>query len=170
MKKTEVILWGVLLITTILRALFNIPFPIVLCIGVILSIFYFSLTVFLLNNIPLKKNFNKTAYNNISDLRLVGSILSGLAFSILSTSVTFKILAFPGSKFLLFFSLIFTIIILIVTSVRLKKSEVKNFYKSLKNRCIILLIVTASLFIFSYFPKETQRKIFPLTEEHLVND
>lgn len=169
MKKIEVILWGLLLTTTILRTLFNIPFPIALCIGGSLSILYFFCTIFLLNNIPLKAAFNKAAYNNISNSRMIGSILTGLTFAILSISITFKILAWPGSRFLLFLSLILTTIILIITSTRLKKSEEQSFYCSLKKRCIVLIIIAISFLILSFFPKETQQKIFPLTNEYPVN-
>lgn len=169
MKKTEIFLWGLLIITTILRTIFNTTFLAILASGAILSIFYFLFTMPLLNNISLKSIFNQTTINNIKTSRIFGSLLTGLSFSLLSIAIMFKALAWPGSLILLFLSVIAIILIFLISSIKLKKNKEKTFYKPLKTRCIILICIAIIFTTISFLPNETQQEIFPLTQKHKID-
>lgn len=138
MKKSEIIFASLAFIALILK-LTHLPganFLLVISLSC-LGFLYFYLGLALFNNILLRKIAKKDAYKDISALRLIGVIGAGIALSLTSISILFKLLNWPQASFQLQAGLIGLMLILIVGYVRYSKTKAA-FYPSLFLRTAIL--------------------------------
>jgi hypothetical protein len=156
MRLLEIIL-GTLII--IAMALNIISFPrfqilIVLATG-FTSMIYFNLSFAIFNGINIKTIFNSQSYQGISQLRLVGAILTGFALSIICIGILFRFQDYPNPNFILSIGIIGVLISCIVSIIKFKETK-SRFYKMLLFRIAFYGIL--GLFIL-IFPKEKMVEI-----------
>lgn len=166
MKKLEVVLWISLLLLVAAHAFIDIPFGLILMIGMALSMVYFYLTTFIINEVPFTKIFLKSSYKDISSSRIIGSILSGISYSILTTGITFKALAWPGANFMVYAGFILTTVNLIIVLSKIRRSPNSSFYIALRKRGYLLVCLGLLFIIITLLPQDVQRSIFPRSGEH----
>ena len=119
----------------------------VLC-CLLLSILYFYLSFFLLNNIGFKKIFKKKSYEDLTTLKTASSILLGVGYSIIPMGFLFKLLIWPGSKVILLLGILFSTLVffgIIISDLIYKK----NLTKSVIVRFTILIAFGLSSYIIS---------------------
>jgi len=68
----------------------------------LLTLLYFPFGILLFNNIPFLKLFTGKAFQNISPMRLAGSILAGISLSVFVTAILFEIFHWKEHPLLLF--------------------------------------------------------------------
>lgn len=110
-----------------------------------LSLFYLFFTFFVLNDITIQKIFKKESYQEITKMKLFGSIVIGFSFFIMINAIQFKLLDFAGSQILTLFGIFIFIVIGSVALFRFK--TLSSFYKGLFKRIIIFLFL-GILFVF----------------------
>jgi hypothetical protein len=99
---------------------------------------YFSIP--LLISIPLRNVLQKETYANISLIRVLGTFITGLVFSVTLVGILFKILSWPGASIQMGIGLVGLLIILIITGI-------KNFKnRSVLNTRIITRVIVLGLF------------------------
>ena len=140
MKKLELLL-GVIFLFGLLLFIFNIPGA---TIGIVLSTLtismiycYFGFALF--NNIRLRKIFKKESYKGISTLKIIFSVLTGLAISALVIGIMFKIQRYPGATVTIWTGLIGTFIALGLSLIKIENTNSEP-YRNIVKRSIIWLI------------------------------
>ena len=149
MKKTEIILWSLLLLFLVLTLNDKFFYFLSGLILFMLSTFYFCGTFLLLNDIPLKRSFSKSSYKDIKQVKLAMTILIGLMYSLTCISIMFKILAFPGSSVIVFLSLFFLVLTFIISicyskNFRLNKNSTSG---KIRIRNIIFIVIVILIVI-----------------------
>lgn len=116
MKIAEIITGGLVLTGIVLRIL-NLPgsgvlitFPLLF-----LSLMYYFLSFALLNDIRFRKILSKESYNETNPKKIILAILVGFVLANLVMGVLFKLQSYPGANNLLFISLIFTGIAIVIS-------------------------------------------------------
>ena len=137
MKKAELILVAVALFAIILR-LSHIPGGSFL--GIIsitfLSMFYFYLSIGLLNGISFRGIFKKNSYVGISGLRIFGSIAAGIVFSIFVIGILFKFMYWPGGATMILAGLIPLSVIVIISLIKVLMGKTA-FYRGVLLRGLL---------------------------------
>lgn len=157
MRKTEKIL-GLLIITLmIIRLLFHYPILdiAIILLAIIFSLIYFALSFALLNNVRLRKIFDRESYEGIGTLRIVGTVFTGFILSMIIIYSLFKFMRWPFANQGLLVGLISLIIPVIIVVVKLVLTKSK-YYSNLLVRLLIFGIVGV-LFYFT-----SSEKIFEL--------
>lgn len=159
MRITEKILWVFFALSIIGRILDFSGSGLVLIFGFILTIFYFSLTYFLMIDADGYKLFLKDPSNKIGTAKSVYSIFSGILYSIVVTGIMFKALAFPGSRFLLIFSL-FNLTLMWVL-IRFG-SFTNEHRRRILTRKLFMIIICIIFIFLSFMPLSIQEILFPI--------
>jgi len=133
MKRIELVVAAILIIALAIRFA-HLPGGSVL-ITLSLSLFavlymYFSFGLF--NGIRFRKMFKKASYANITTMRIVGSVMVGLALAILMTGILFKVMSWPGAGINLLFGLVATLIGGAVAAVKLINVKAPFYQRVLK--------------------------------------
>ncbi|RYJ43197.1 hypothetical protein [Flavobacterium beibuense] len=142
MKKAELIL-AILILTGIVLSVLHLPGGAMLLVLTmpVLSMMYLCLGFALLNGIPLKNE----SYKGLSTMRIVGSVLSGIVFSIALIGILFVWMMWPGASVMLLSSIAGLLIMLIV--VLIKYFTKKNlFYRNMLIRIAVIGIPVLLLF------------------------
>ncbi len=162
MKLTEKILWF-LLLTSILLRIFIVDFVVaVIIFGLISASFYGLFSVLLLNHIPLRSAFKHEPYKNVSDLRVLGCLLTGIMYSIACIGIMFMTLRWPGSAFMLTAAELLLIINLLIVVYRARKKPDDKGYQTIKQRNIYFLFITSIFICFLNAPVHVKNAIFCL--------
>lgn len=153
MKKLEIILGIVAIAFMIIGLLMVFPFfSLTYTLTMLfLSLLYFWLSFALLNGVSFRKMFSKEAYKGISKWRMIGSIGTGFALSIVIISILFVYQQWPYGYLNLRTGLFMLGVIFIVIVIK-KGLSFDNFYKFITLRLVIVGIVGLSLL---YLPAET---------------
>ena len=163
MKKFEIVVAIVIVISVVLRLL-DIPgsFPVMLISLSILSMLYYPFGFLLLNDIPLKGIFKKESYNGKSTLRIVFSVLAGLALSVTVIGLLFKIEFYPGARFMLELGSLGLFVAVIISIIKYRKNR-DLFYSSMVKRAVIigglalfLLVLPNSILVDLRYPNDPE--------------
>ena len=112
---------------------------------VILVIMYLLFGFALFNKIGFRQIFVKKSYNELSVLRIVGSISAGIVLALICLGIQFKLLFLPGSQILLTTILIPTIVILVISTIKYIKSRA-DYFKQIIFRLSISGVIGLILF------------------------
>ena len=146
MKRAEII-FLILALVAIALNLFLIPGATLLTIlafSALAMIYYFGFLLF--NDIKLRKIFKKESYQGLSGVRALLAGLAGIALSITTMGLLFKIQMYPGANIMLYVGLAGLVIVAIIGAVTYTKSASK-FYTKIFSR-IALFGGVALLSIF----------------------
>jgi len=147
MKQIEISIGLAILLLMVLRLCFTYPYAALLItlLTLLLSMLYVVFSFGLLNQIRFRNLFKKESYKDISILRVIGAMGTGLVLSILSISILFKFQRWPYGNIILLIGL--ASVLPIVTVVIFKFFTHKNrFYKTLLIRLSIISTVGISFF------------------------
>ena len=134
MKKAELIL-GILILTGIVLSVLHLPGGAVITVFImpLLSMMYLCLGFALLNSISLKNE----SYKGLSTMRIVGSVLSGIIFSIALIGILFGWMMWPGASVMLLSSIAGLLIMLIVVLIKyFTKKDL--FYRNMLIRIAVI--------------------------------
>lgn len=148
MKKFELVLVFAALAAVLLKlVLIKFSNQIFFLSSVTLGFFYLIFSIFLLNNVDLKKG----AFKGIRAGRLVGAIGLGITFSTLTFGLCFKFLMLTGANQLLFIGCLWLLVIgffaLVVAIVKKKFQD--NFYITIFKRISIFMLLSVVAFFTS---------------------
>ena len=137
MKKTEITILTISIIAIALN-FFLIPGGSVLTVFSLsfLATIYFYFSFALFNNIKLRSIFKKESYKGITSLRITGAIGAGIALSVTSLGVLFKLLSWPGATVNLEIGLLGLIIVGIIGTIKYVINK-SNFYLPIFKRTIL---------------------------------
>lgn len=148
MKKTEIVLF-VLFIISVILSICMVPLGNHMLIITIstLSIVYFYFGFALFNNIRLRKVLKKESYKDVSALRIVGAVITGIALSTMTIGVMYALMFWPGSNAMLIVGVTGIPVILIIVFVKLLMTK-SNYYKGILIRIIFWGGLTVMLLLF----------------------
>jgi glucan phosphoethanolaminetransferase (alkaline phosphatase superfamily) len=114
----------------------------------LLSMIYFYFGFALFNGIGFRGVFKKASFANVSTSRIIGAVGFGLALSIISIGILFKLLIWNGANEMLIIgaSVLFCILVIAGVTFLMKKKPVDVFYKGIFMRGIAALILACVLF------------------------
>ncbi len=145
MKKLEKILALAVLVAAVYRYFYGVGSDVILMFVMNVSaIFYFFFSFALFNNIKSNEILKLAAYKNISRKKILLSVFVGIAISLSITGLYFRIQDFPGAILILYFSLLITVILSVLTLYKNYKTE-GNFYYSLFIRLGIVALLLISI-------------------------
>ena len=163
MKIVEKILGGLIIVLIISRLLFSYPFSglLITLSCILLAQLYFVFGFALLNNIRFRKIFKKDSYNNVSVLRIILTIITGLTLSLLVIYALFKFMRWPYGNFGLFTCLIWLGVIIAVVLIKHLISKDKFYANYLIRLGIIGTCAMLMYLVSSERLLELQYKNFP---------
>lgn len=152
MKKTELILIGLVVLALLLKFL-HLPGSEILTILSLssISVYYMYLGFALFNNLKFRKIFKKGSYKGISTNRIIGGIVTGLALSISAIGILLKFQSWPGASMQLGFGLFGLGIVTVISLIKIKKST-DNYYQNILRRVVFFGTICI---ILSAIPKRT---------------
>lgn len=166
MKTFEIITLISILISIILRiCLVPGASALIVLSFMMLYLLYFPFGFLLINNIPLRRVFSKSAYQSTTIWKIIGAVLAGFALSIAVAGVLFKIQSWPGSSILFTTGFTFLTPIFCLTVFHFYKTRA-DYYKKLSIR-IFFICVTGLLMIL--VPEEIKVKVFFRDHPNFVN-
>src|SRR5688572_31165 len=137
MKKTEIIIATLSIIALGLNLLL-IPGGGVLTVLTLLSLsmiyFYFGFALF--NDIRFRKIFKKDSYKEITSLRILGAVGTGLALSLTTVGIVFKFQAWQGANINLGAGLAGLLIVTIIGLIQYSKNK-SNYYTQIFKRVVL---------------------------------
>ncbi len=138
MRKLELILMTLIVLSTILW-FFTLPFVGIFMLILInlLAVFYLGFGLLLFNKIKFKNLLKKDSYKDISGLRKIGSIVTGLSFSLICIGSLFKLQSYSGAETILIDGLILLFVVAIISILKFLKSR-SDFYKRILIRSTII--------------------------------
>ncbi len=154
MKKTEITILTISIIAIALN-FFLVPGGSVLTVFSLsfLATIYFYFGFALFNTIRLRNIFKKESYKDIASQRIIGAIGAGVALSITTLGVLFKLLSWPGATVNLIAGLLGIIIVLIIGTIKYFNNK-SDFYLTIFKRAglfgglgLVLLLTPKSTFI-----------------------
>jgi hypothetical protein len=158
MKKFELI-FVTLGLVSILLNLFLIPFAnlFMLLSLSILSVFYLYFSFAFFNGIQLRNIFKKVAYADVSALRIVGAIGTGIALSQTIIGLIFKFNEWPGAFVMMSVGLSGFLVVAIVGFIQFTKNKI-DYYRNIFKRIalfggltlILVLLPSNLMFEFKY--------------------
>ncbi len=156
MKWLEICLGISILITMALSILLfpRFQFLFILSVGITANI-YFLLSFALFNNVQINRIFIGGFLQGLSQLRLIGAILTGFVLSIVCVGIIFKFQSYPQPNFILSVGIIGLFISLIVSIIKFKKTN-SSFYKNVVIRIALYSILGLTLLII---PREKMIEI-----------
>ncbi|MEQ8474413.1 MAG: hypothetical protein RIC35_24665 [Marinoscillum sp.] len=152
MKKLELILSAIAIIAFVMYMLLVSGALLLLLLSLTtLSIIYMYLSITLFNGIKLRGILKKSSYSGISTLRIIVTILTGVALAFTITGIFFTLFYWPGSKFNLSIGLIGLLIALIISLIKYLSTKAPVYISILK-RVVIYSMVGLTLYLL---PKYT---------------
>jgi hypothetical protein len=147
MKQTEIILGTAIILLMLSRLYFIYPLASLLIsiLTLFLAVLYLFLSFVLLNQIRLRNLFKKSAFSNISTLRIIGTIGTGFVLSIITINILFVFQRWPYGRINLLIGLIGIIPIIAFVIFKLVKKNTP-FYKALIIRLAIISFIGLVLF------------------------
>ncbi|WP_179335324.1 hypothetical protein [Winogradskyella costae] len=147
MKQTEISIGLAIFLLMVLRLCFTYPYAALLItlLALLLSMLYFVFGFGLLNQIRFRNLFKKESYKDISILRIIGAMGTGLVLSILSISILFKFQRWPYGNITLLIGLASVLPIVIVVIFKFFTHK-NRFYRTLLIRLSIISTVGISFF------------------------
>lgn len=139
-----------------------------------LSMLYFGFSFLLLNKIRTRNAFKVASYNNVSGLRLLGSVFLGLLFSQALIGLLFRIQLYPGASVMLLtacFGLGIAIVILTIFAIIGRSGFTRD-------NVIRLVVITFFAFFFNqvseiqvvkFYYQENAPDYVKAYENHLLN-
>ncbi len=101
-----------------------------------LSGLYMYLSFALFNEIRLRNIFKKDSYKGISTMRIVGSVGTGLALSVMTAGLMFKFQSWPGADFNLGAGLFGLLLVTVIGLIKYSKTK-SDFYTRIFKRAAI---------------------------------
>jgi len=146
MKRMEAILWSLAILGEVL-SLIPVTGGLVLftLMMLMLMVFYFACSAFLLNNIKTRDIFKKEAYRNIPQSHIFIASGLGPVLFLVCIGILSKMLRFPVALIFLLLPVILSLPILIVSIIKLVRKKHISFYKGIIIRAGILSIVCICL-------------------------
>jgi hypothetical protein len=117
----------------------------------ILTMIYTYLGIVLFNDIDPSNILKKDSYKDIDRLRILGSILTGIAFGVTTYGIKLKFLSRPGADFNLIAGLISLLIIVTIGVIKYSKTK-SEYYTFIFKRAIIFGGLAT---ILTFLPKTT---------------
>jgi len=163
MKKTELLLLG-LSVTTLAMKFLHIPGSGILTVLSLasISVFYMYLGTAVFNNVQFKALFKKESYKGISTKRIIGGIGTGLALSVATIGILFKLQSWPGASNQLKVGLFGLTIILGISLFKFIKSY-DTFYSNILKRvvsfgaiCFILFVIPNKTWLDWKYPNNPE--------------
>ncbi|MDZ7738117.1 MAG: hypothetical protein U5K32_03410 [Bacteroidales bacterium] len=144
MKKIElslliISLVGLILVIAGLEAAWYVVIPFLLLLG----IFYYFFGFALLNNIAPEGIFRSVSYKGISPLRIFGSVLAGMAISLVPVAVLFKLRQYPMGGTITLLAGISTLLVLIFMIILYIRQKKKIHLENIIRFGIAFLIILA---------------------------
>ena len=149
MKKTEIVLGSIFVISLVFRVL-HIPASGILTVLSLsaLAQLYFMFSFALFNNIGFRKLFKSESYKDIEVKKIVlPALIGAFGFSTTIIGILFKLMFWPGSSFTLGLGLFFMSISFVIISIIFYKD--KAYYKNILIRFLIIGTIGATLFFAS---------------------
>ena len=146
MKKAEIIL-GISSIVALIMNLLLIPFGGFLTVLMLssLSMIYFYLSFALFNNIRFRNISKKDSYKEVSKMRIIGAIATGIALTFLILGILFKAQSWPGARMYLGVGIFGMIVIFIVGAIKFSANK-SSYYTKIFKRLAIFGILSLILF------------------------
>ncbi|MBA3901031.1 MAG: hypothetical protein H0X62_12625 [Bacteroidetes bacterium] len=137
MRKAEITL-VILSIFAIAMNLLLVPYASIITVLTLsaLSMIYFYLGIALFNDIKLKYALKKASYKFTSTMKIYGGIATGIALSMTTIGIMFKLQSWPGASFNLWPGLLGLTIISIIGGIKFMKDRTW-FYKRIFVRVAI---------------------------------
>ena len=152
MKKAEIIFATLSIIALVLKLLLVPGSGILSVLSIsILSVIYMYLSFALFNGIRGKNIFKKDSYAAISRMRIIGAIGAGLALSITTIGLLFKIQSWPGASFNLGIGLLSLFIVAVIGIIRYRQYKSEYYTKIFKR----VAVVGGLGLIFFFIPNTT---------------
>lgn len=144
MKKIElslliITLAGIILVLAGLQAAWYIIIPFLLLLGILYYFFGFAL----LNNIAPDGIFKSGSYKGISPLRIFGSVLAGMAISLVPLAVLLKLRQYPMGGTITLYAGASTLIVLIIMAILYSRQKKKVHLENIIRFGIAFLIILA---------------------------
>ena len=147
MRIAELVIGGFVLLGLLLNLL-NLPGggAVLVVFLSTLSMFYLGFTFALFNPDILSKKKEKAKEANSNQLRLIGSMITGVGLSIASTGILFAVMLWPGSQLML---LVGSILLLVVACMSVFKysSTSAKFYLNVLKRSIPVGLISLVLYL-----------------------
>jgi hypothetical protein len=156
MKKLELI-FVLLSLVSILLNLFLIPMAnlFMLLSLSFLSLFYMYFSFAFFNGVQLRNIFKKVAYSDVSALRIVGAIGTGVALSQTIIGLIFKFNEWPGAFVMMSVGLSGLLVVAIVGFIQFTKNKI-DYYRNIFKRIALfggltlILVVLPSNLMFEF--------------------
>jgi len=149
MKRIEYILIGIFLSGFIMNLFFLTGGGILLVLSAsILAVLYYPGGLFLFNNLSFKGVFKKETYSGLSVLRVIGSVVAGIALSMICIGILFRLQSWPASGINLLAGLSVLLIVGIIAAYKFMAKEA-TVYKGILTRAIVYGILGLGLFLTS---------------------
>ena len=141
MKKTEIGL-AIIAFVSVVLGFAQVPsaFPVTMLSVGVLAMLYYPFGLLLLNDISLTRVFKKESYQGISILRLIGSGVAGVIFSINVIGFLFKVQFYPGATLMLETGSIGLVIVLAISGFKWMKGK-NPFYLEMIKRTVIIGVI-----------------------------
>lgn len=152
MKKTEKIL-AVIAFTSIILSMNHVPFGGALSAlsFTILALLYMYLSFALFNKIPFTRILKKKAYLNVSKLRILGTVLTGMFLSFSLIGMLFKLQLYPMADINLLTGILGLLIAAIISIIKYSIGKDKFYFEILKR----IILIGAFGLLFTITPKES---------------
>jgi len=141
MKKTEIVLIALVVISLVLF-FSSMTGAATLCFFSImaLSFYYYVFSFANFNGVGFRGLFRGSSYQGLSALRIVGSIVTGMALANVLIGILFKMLRYTGADSILLAGQVPCLIVLVISLVKLNKDQ-GPFYKGVLIRVVIIGVV-----------------------------
>lgn len=118
MKDTERVLIVLSVLLLVVKMLFGGVDIFIFIILSVLTLYYYCLGFFLLNNIHFEEILKRSAYRHISPVRIIGSIAASMFLSSLIVGILFKLMEYEGNLHLLAIGLMAVATVLLISLVK----------------------------------------------------
>jgi len=147
MKKAEIILVGLAIISIILRLMHLVGANIVTVLSfTFLACLYFYFGFAIFNDIRLRDIFKKASYQDISALRIIGAIVTGIAISMAIVGMEFRIMRWPGASIMLMVGGLVLCLLTVMALIRYFSAKAP-FYLNILKRLVPYTILAVVAFI-----------------------
>lgn len=148
MKLTEKIIALLIIIALILKLMLVLGGVVMLVfLMTALAAIYFVFGFALFNRIRLRNIFKKASYAGISTLRIIGSVLMGLALSAAVDAIMFKLMMWPGAGPMLIAGLTPVFIVFVIVGAKFMTTQDRFYKDALIRTGIASVLVIAMIFI-----------------------
>ncbi|NQY06090.1 MAG: hypothetical protein HRT68_07870 [Flavobacteriaceae bacterium] len=133
-----------------------------------LSCIYFGFGFAFFNNMSIKMLGTKGAFSHLSQLRIIGSFLTGVNLSILIIGILFGLLLWPGADVNLLLGLVPGVIILVLAILK-QSRQPEHSYMRIVTRTGFFVMLGVLLYFKPFFIEEIRYKNHPKMIEALKN-